>query len=153
MFIPWILFVFMFSIAVYSFDSLVVDNPHQDYRALTCWILQGAVLVGVFFNFVNETIRFYSKKALIAERNSLAQDDNVIPYTLGRHLRDFWTLLNFGCITCTAVGISLRFANDDETNTSRGFLAVASIFNWYLIILAYSCDYNLLFLLLITFVG
>jgi hypothetical protein len=54
-----------------NFDELIFSNTNNDYLMTTGWILQGAVLVGVFFNLVNEIVRFLSKQYLIEERNQL----------------------------------------------------------------------------------
>jgi len=129
MFIPWVCFVFIFSIALYGFDELIFSNTNNDYLMTTGWILQGAVLVGVFFNLVNEIVRFLSKQYLIEERNQLAKE-NAKPYTLLTHLCDFWTILNISGIGCTTAGISIRFSYGYDTEASRGLLAIASIFVW-----------------------
>ena len=90
MFVPWCCFVAMFTIAVYAFVPLVEENPDKDTNYMVGWVLQGLVLIGVFFDSMIEVVRFWSKRNLYSRRVALIGSTYSEPYNLYDHIANIW---------------------------------------------------------------
>ena len=114
MLLSYLLFVLIYSVAVFAFQSLLdISSPHSHRLA---WALQLCVLAFMALYFIKQVITYMNNRG----------------ETLWSFLFDnVWNIQDFISFFLVTAGMLLRLVSGCETDDSRDVLAIASLFVWF----------------------
>jgi hypothetical protein len=120
MLVSYVLFVLLYSVAIFGFEWL-----RRDDHPFIAWALQIAVLARIGLYFATQLIELFSDRAKYFANPALLQD-----FFAG----NVWVMMDWASSVLVVRGMLLRVFHNDETTYSRCILAIASVFIWFKIL-------------------